>query len=62
MKRFLLALPLLLGGCASFENIPVCSPDGSEAFVLSKYANLIGIGTNIAPRYTPFICKKPPNA
>lgn len=55
--RWLLLLPLL-GGCASFENIPVCSPDGSEAFVLSKYANLVGIGTPLAARYTPFICKK----
>lgn len=58
MRKLLFSLSLLLGGCVTFENIPVCSPDGSEAFVLSKYSNIVGIGTQIAPRYIASVCKK----
>lgn len=66
MKTIISAVVLVLSlaACANLktekgalENVPACSPDGSEGWVLSKWTSLIAFAWEIAPRYVAPMCK-----
>lgn len=60
MKAFVLILSIALSGCSTierkFENRAVCTMDGKEAHVISKWG-VFSIGSKLADADAKVICK-----
>lgn len=57
----IIAMAALLAGCGStqmLENRAVCTVDGSEAHVISKWGP-VGIGAKLAEADARVMCKRP---